>query len=59
MTYKIEVETGNLSGADTEAPISINIIGERGDSGERRLYLSQTEGKMFSQGKVEIYLFRH
>ncbi|XP_012939779.1 lipoxygenase homology domain-containing protein 1 isoform X2 [Aplysia californica] len=55
VTYGIEVHTGDIPGADTEAPVFINLMGQRGDSGMRRLYVTQTEGKMFSQGKIDRF----
>ncbi|KAH9523747.1 hypothetical protein Btru_040820 [Bulinus truncatus] len=53
--YTVEVHTSNISGADTEAPIYIMLVGQRGDTGKRRLYISLTEGKMFSQGKIDHF----
>ena len=52
----MELHTSNIPGADTEAAMYVNLIGQRGDSGRRRLYVTQTDGKMFSQGKVINWL---
>ncbi|XP_059163011.1 lipoxygenase homology domain-containing protein 1-like [Physella acuta] len=56
IVYTIEVHTSDLSGADTEAPIYLTLNGQRGDTGKRRLYITQTEGKMFSQGKIDSFV---
>ena len=56
VVYRIEVETGDNSGAGTEAAVYITLTGERGDSGARRLYSSSdNSATMFSQGKVEHF----
>lgn len=49
------MHTSDITGADTEASIFITLLGERGDTGKRRLFVTQTEGKMFSQGKVSEF----
>ncbi|CAL1540914.1 unnamed protein product [Lymnaea stagnalis] len=56
VTYTVEVHTSDLPGADTEAPVYITLIGQRGDTGKRRLYVTQTTGKMFSQGKIDSFI---
>ncbi|GFR86805.1 lipoxygenase homology domain-containing protein 1-like isoform X1 [Elysia marginata] len=55
--YTVEVHTSDLPGADTTAAMYVNLVGQRGDSGQRRLYITQTDGKMFSQGKIDIFTF--
>ena len=35
--YEVETQTGDLWGAESNAEVFVNIIGERGDTGERRL----------------------
>ncbi|KAI8774235.1 lipoxygenasey domain-containing protein 1 [Biomphalaria glabrata] len=55
ITYIVEVHTSDITGADTEASIFITLLGERGDTGKRRLFVTQTEGKMFSQGKIDSF----
>ena len=61
-TYLIEVRTGDLEGADTTAMVHLQMFGERGDTGVRKLLTSITpppeDGSpaafMFSRGKVGI-----
>ena len=55
--YTVEVHTSDLSGADTTAAMFITLFGQQGDSGQRRLYVTQTDGKMFSQGKVILRIY--
>ncbi|KAK3777632.1 hypothetical protein RRG08_021747 [Elysia crispata] len=55
--YTVEVHTSDLSGADTTAAMFITLFGQQGDSGQRRLYVTQTDGKMFSQGKIDRFTF--
>ncbi|GFN93248.1 lipoxygenase-like protein domain-containing protein 1, partial [Plakobranchus ocellatus] len=55
ITYTVEVHTSDIPGADTAATMYINLFGQRGDSGRRQLYITQNDGKMFSQGKIDRF----
>ena len=50
--YQLQVHTGDVPEADTEAEIFVTMFGERGDSGRRRLFKSKSDGKAFTKGKV-------
>ncbi|KAJ8261234.1 hypothetical protein COCON_G00169570 [Conger conger] len=53
-TYEVHVFTGTMWGAGTDANVFINIYGEIGDSGERRLKKSNHLNK-FEKGKEDIF----
>ena len=40
ITYQVEVCTGNLPDAGTDADVHLMLVGERGDTGQRRLLKS-------------------
>ena len=44
--------TGKKSGAGTDANVFLNIFGEQGDTGERRLKKSKTNRNKFEKGNV-------
>jgi hypothetical protein len=48
----VEVFTGNVKGAGTDANVFLNIFGDKGDSGERKLHKSETNKDKFESGKV-------
>ena len=51
--YEVAVFTGGKSGAGTDANVFLEIFGERGDTGERKLKASKNkEQKMFESGQV-------
>ena len=50
--YQLQVHTGDVSEADTEADVFVTMFGERGDSGRRRLFKSKSSGKPFTREKV-------
>lgn len=50
--YVVNVVTGNVSGAGTDANVFLNIIGENGDCGERQLKKSETNTDKFEKGQV-------
>ncbi|KAM4704966.1 oxygen-regulated protein 1 [Rhinophrynus dorsalis] len=52
--YQVNVYTGLLEHADTDAPVYICIYGERGDSGRRILYKSNWP-KKFQKGQVDVF----
>jgi hypothetical protein len=55
--YQLEVFTGNKSGAGTDAEVFVDIFGELGDTGERRLKKSETNRNPFEKGKVDVFRF--
>lgn len=50
--YEVSVFTGDESGAGTDANVFLNIIGENGDSGERKLHKSETHMDKFEKNHV-------
>lgn len=55
-SYEVHVFTGTMWGAGTDANVYINIYGEVGDTGERRLKKSNHLNK-FEKGQVKISEF--
>lgn len=53
--YELLVYTGACDGGGTEAQVYAEILGERGDTGRRRLLKSNENGKKFLQGKVDVF----
>ena len=49
--------TGKKSGAGTDANVFLNIFGEQGDTGERRLRKSKTNRNKFEKGNVRTYTY--
>ena len=56
--YVVEVFTGDISGAGTDANVFLNIFGDRGDSGERKLHKSETNKDKFERGRVSLTVSR-
>lgn len=52
-SYEVHVFTGTMWGAGTDANVYVNIYGETGDTGERRLRKSNNLNK-FEKGKVRF-----
>ena len=52
--YVVEVFTGDISGAGTDANVFLNIFGDRGDTGERKLHKSETNKDKFERGRVSL-----
>lgn len=52
-TYKISVFTGDIYGAGTDANVFLNIYGDLGDMGERKLSKSETNFNKFERGQVQ------
>lgn len=50
--YRVEVYTGEVPGADTDASVYVTIYGTRGDTGQRVLYRSETNDTKFQEGQV-------
>lgn len=53
--YELLVYTGSCENAGTDAIAHVEISGERGDTGKRKLLQSKEGGRMFSQGKVDSF----
>lgn len=51
-TYKVSVMTGDVYGAGTDANVYLTIYGDQGDTGERKLRKSETNGNKFERGSV-------
>lgn len=52
VVYEIYMHTGRKPGAETESNVFINLIGTRGDSGNRRLHRSKNNDVKFRCGQV-------
>ena len=50
--YVVNVVTGDVRGAGTDANVFLIIFGDRGDSGERKLVKSETHRDKFERGQV-------
>ena len=56
--YHLEVYTGTESKAGTDANVSMQLFGQRGDTGLRKLLSSKTNSNKFEQGQVSCDLER-
>lgn len=56
-TYKVSVMTGDVYGAGTDANVFLTIYGDQGDTGERKLRKSETNGNKFERGAVRKQTF--
>ncbi|XP_064294800.1 lipoxygenase homology domain-containing protein 1 [Phalacrocorax carbo] len=54
-TYKINVFTGDMYGAGTDANVFLNIYGDLGDTGERKLSKSETNFNKFERGQEDTF----
>ena len=50
--YVVDVITGDVKGAGTDANVFLNIFGKKGDCGERQLKKSETHQNKFEKGQV-------
>ena len=50
--YSVQIFTGNVPGAGTDAKVYITIYGDLGDTGERYLGKSENRTNKFERGKV-------
>ncbi|XP_069127319.1 uncharacterized protein [Argopecten irradians] len=53
--YYVEVYTGNEQTAGTAANVFLQLFGERGDTGRRRLLTSRNNDNKFEQGAMDIF----
>uniref|UniRef100_A0A672UC87 Lipoxygenase homology PLAT domains 1 n=1 Tax=Strigops habroptila TaxID=2489341 RepID=A0A672UC87_STRHB len=54
-TYKISIFTGDIYGAGTDANVFLNIYGDLGDTGERKLSKSETNFNKFERGQEDTF----
>ena len=57
--YTVNVYTGDVRGAGTDANVFINIYGSQGDSGERKLVDSETNRDKFERNQVIFRVHAH
>lgn len=50
--YAVEIFTGDVSGAGTDANVFITLFGDLGDSGEKKLIKSETHKNKFERKQV-------
>ena len=55
--YCVEVYTGDKFGAGTDANVYLEVCGDRGDTGQRHLHGTRTDGKMFERKMVRLGFF--
>ncbi|XP_064626993.1 lipoxygenase homology domain-containing protein 1-like isoform X2 [Lineus longissimus] len=56
--YEVVVYTADRHNAGTDANVFMEIVGERGDTGRRRLARSLVEGDKFEAGKIDRFEIR-
>ncbi len=56
MRYAVAIVTGNVAKAGTKADISVNVVGEHGDSGFRKLTKSKNNDKPWQQGQTDVFV---
>jgi len=61
LTYRVEVYTGYVLNAGTDANVHLMLIGERGDTGYRQLLkpLSTAMSRPFQPGQVNTTFCKH
>ena len=50
--YKVQVFTGDVKNAGTDAKVFLTLFGDLGDTGERQLAKSETHSNKFERGNV-------
>lgn len=53
--YTVNVYTGDVSGAGTDANVFLTMYGEKGDSGERKLVKSETYSNKFERNQMDKF----
>ena len=53
--YAVHIYTGDVFQAGTDANVFVNIYGEKGDTGERRMKDSETNMDKFERNKVHLW----
>ncbi|XP_021373395.1 lipoxygenase homology domain-containing protein 1-like isoform X2 [Mizuhopecten yessoensis] len=54
-TYSLEVHTGDKFQAGTDANVFVELFGERGNTGRRRLLTSRNNANKFEQGARDLF----
>ncbi|XP_056146384.1 lipoxygenase homology domain-containing protein 1 [Lampris incognitus] len=54
--YRVTICTGNVSGSGTDASVFLTIFGDLGDTGERLMFMSQTNVNKFEKGNHDEFL---
>ena len=57
--YQVELHTVEEFDSGSDATVTVQIFGERGDTGERRLMESKTNTQKFQAGAVSIIELSH
>lgn len=57
-SYKISIQTGDLTDSDTRANVFVKLFGEYGNSESLQLQKSETKRKKFQSGQVDLFTFR-
>ncbi|XP_070556277.1 uncharacterized protein [Ptychodera flava] len=55
LRYNVLVYTGDRWAANTDAPVHVTLYGERGDSGQRRLFYSKNNDEMFQRDQMDSF----
>lgn len=60
LDYEIHIHTGEVSDAEIDANVYMNLFGTNGDSGKRKLHKSKFESAKFQRGNVRYltHVFR-
>lgn len=58
-SYKVNVKTGDVIGAGTDANVFMIIFGENGDSGELALKNSETYKDKFERDHTDVFTFKN
>lgn len=58
-TYTINVKTGDVSGAGTDANVFIILFGENGDCGEQALKHSETYKDKFERNHTDVFKLKN
>jgi len=58
-SYKVNVKTGDVIGAGTDANVFMIIFGENGDSGELALKNSETYKDKFERNHTDVFTFKN
>ena len=53
--YEVEIQTGDHWAAETDATVSLTIVGSKGDTGARIMHKAKKNGKrLFKRGQVSL-----
>ena len=54
-TYEVEVHTGDVNLAGTDASVYVNLSGVMGSTGKRQLKENKRDSNKFEQGSVDMF----